>query len=257
MKIDYKYNNIFKDDVKYFEKNGFPSDVFSRLSRGVSPILSIENLKLYNALYAGHHITKLRKIIPWCEKYVNTTNKYSIVDWASGQGIASSMIIDELVRKNKLNSISRIFLIEPSEFAIKRAKEILINQIQSYGETAPEIITIQKYFNAIQASDFYNNNSNEFLHLFSNAFDTDTTSTLRIMKIIQDLSNNCFIASTSPNYQQTTMAYLKIRAFISRLNARILSNEQGFESGWIYRVKGNYWGLMNISYNQLILEVGK
>ena len=257
MKINYNYQNIFNEDVNYFIRKGFPSDVFSRLSRGIEPIMSAESLRLYNALYAGHHITKLKKIIPNCSKYVSPTRNHAIIDWACGQGIASSMMLDELYRKNKLNNIKQIYLIEPSRVAIERAREILIKQIENFGLKVPEIVLINNYFHEVKLNDFNIDRLSKCLHLFSNAIDTDINSTFHIMKIIKDLSNQCLIASTSPNYHQTTAAYLKIRTSLSSLNSNVVLNEQGFEPGWIYRVKDNYWGFMNISYNQLMLEVVK
>ena len=75
MSINYAYHQLFMDDVNHYIQNGFPTNSFSILGRGVKPIESNESLRLYNALYGGHHIAKFKMLLPHCSKFINHGKK--------------------------------------------------------------------------------------------------------------------------------------------------------------------------------------
>jgi len=255
MNINFSYKQIFMNDVNHYIDHGFPSDSFTRLYRGVKPIESADSLRLYNALYGGHHIAKFKMVLPFCLKFVNANKKYSIVDWACGQGLASSMLIDSLNYYGKLYLIDKIYLIEPSSVAVDRALNILQSQFDNYGVSRPDIVIKKQYFNETKIEDLNSKKHNYFIHLFSNALDTNVQSTEHIMSIIKNLKNNSLIAATSPNYGNTELAYLKMKKYLNITNVEHISNNSGYTSAKVYMVKYGRWSISNIAYNQCILRV--
>ena len=180
---DYFYNSLYITDVNYFKKVGFPINTFGRLNRGITPIKTEKDLRLYNALYAGHHIAKNKQILSYCSNFIQNGEKFTIVDWACGQALASSMLIDYLKLNGNLGAIDNIILIEPSNHALIRAKDILDTQLEGFGKKI-NIIMINKFYDELVLSDIAINNHNKYLHMFSNALDTQILSVDHIMKII-------------------------------------------------------------------------
>jgi len=251
---DYFYNSLYITDVNYFKKIGFPINAFRRLNRGITPIKTEKDLRLYNALYAGHHIAKNKKILSHCSNFIQNGEKFTVVDWACGQALASSMLMDYMALNGNLRSLENIILIEPSNYALKRAKNILDNQLESFGKKI-NIIMINKFFHELDLSDITIYNQNKYLHLFSNALDTQISSVDHIMKIICTIKKSSLIASTSPNYTNTESAYKNMTNFLSTSSAEIISNMAGYIGSNIYHLKLNQWMYSKISYNQLIVEL--
>ena len=255
MNTDYYYQNLYFDDVNHFISNGFPLDTFHRLGRGIKPIGSVESLKLYNALYAGHHIAKFKVILPFCSNYMKKDTKYTIVDWACGQGLATSMLIDYLKSLNMLGSIENVILIEPSYLATNRAVEILNKQLYQSHLSNSNIFTVNKRFEYVDSSDIRINQKSNYIHLFSNALDTNIESINNVMRIIKKVEKSSLIAATSPNYPLTVNAYKKMKDYLFETNIEDISNNTGVVRGMIYLLKYRGWSHYNISYNQSIIEL--
>jgi len=254
MSINYAYHQLFMDDVNHYIQSGFPNNPFALLGRGVKPIGSNQLLRLYNAMYGGHHIAKFKMVLPHCSKFINHGNKYDIVDWACGQGLASSMLIDYLHSMNKLDQVNSIYLFEPSSIATNRAIELLKIQFEQYGSILPDIIVKNKFFSETQITDI-EPQTNNFIHLFSNALDTNVDSTRHIMSIIKNLEKPSLIAATSPNYGMTQLAYQKMKNYFQIRNIVEISNNSGYTSAMIYLLKYRKWTMSNIAYNQNVVEV--
>jgi len=257
MNINYAYHQLYMNDVNHYIQSGFPINAFAILGRGVKPIDSSESLRLYNAMYAGHHIAKFKMILPHCSKFINNGKKYSIVDWACGQGLASSMLIDYLHSLKKLDQIDCIYLIEPSSYATNRAINLIKLQFEQYGSTTPYIIVKNKFFNETKIVDISTQTRNHFIHLFSNALDTNVDSTTHIMSIIKNLKTPSLIAATSPNYGMTQLAYQKMKNYFCIVNTDEISNHCGYTREIIYLLKHKKWLMSNIAFNQNVIKVNK
>ena len=256
MNINYAYHQLFMDDVNHYIQNGFPNNAFSVLGRGITPINSNESLRLYNAMYGGHHIAKFKMVLPHCSKFINNGKRYSIIDWACGQALASSMLIDYTHSIHKLDQIDHIYLFEPSSLATNKATYLLKLQFDQYGLTPPDIIVKNKFFNETQIVDFKAQTRNPFIHLFSNALDINVGSTTHVMSIIKDLKNPSLIAATYPNYGMTQLAYQKMKNhFHIDNNIEQISNHSGYTQAMIYLLKYKKWSMSNIAYNQNVIKV--
>ena len=255
MNTDYYYQSLYLEDVNHFISNGFPLDTFHRLGRGIKPIGSVESLRLYNALYAGHHIAKFKVILPFCSNYMKKDTRYTVVDWGCGQGLAASMLIDYLKSLNMLGSIENVILIEPSYLATNRAVEILNKQLYQSHLSNSNIFTVNKRFEYVDSSDIRIHQKSNYIHLFSNALDTNIESINNVMRIIKNIEKSSLIAATSPNYPLTVDAYQKMKDYLLETNIEEISNDTGIVTGMIYLLKYRRWSHYNISYNQSIIKL--
>ncbi len=184
------------------------------LERGVAIYNNENQLDAYLAAYAVMHLQKLNilfKNLPY-----NVLNqKFNIVDWGCGQGIATLTLLEFMKYYNiSFDNIEQIILIEPSEVALKRA----ILHIKYFYPNA----NIKRYntvFNSFEKENLSIENNNTVLHLFSNVLDLKHIDLKRLYKIISFLKNHSYVLMTSPSYVR---ARSQLDNFISLFNDKKL-----------------------------------
>lgn len=81
-----------------------------------------DELNAYVAAYGEMHIVKCKAALQNFPFENFDVYPYEIFDWGCGQGLATLTLLNMLQERGKLLRLKRIYLIEPSEFALKRAE---------------------------------------------------------------------------------------------------------------------------------------
>ena len=153
-------------------------ELHKSLLRGVK-ILEAENeLHAYMLFYGKMHYEKLRSSFHFLPQLI-FKNRVSIIDWGCGQGMASMSLKDYLNLNNIECNISNVILIEPSEFALKRAS---LHVRKYFGNI--NISTLKKDLDTLIDNDFEQNLGTK-IHLFSNILDVELFSLTNLIKLVK------------------------------------------------------------------------
>jgi hypothetical protein len=209
-------------------------DIFYSLQRGVS-ILSEENqLLAYMNSYGNMHYAKLKSAFLDLEPIVNQ-NKYELIDWGCGQGIASICFIEHFSRSNISKLLSSSTLIEPSVIALKRAALHLKKYTNS-----TEIITINKTLDLLQLDDIKTSSSSIKVQLFSNILDIDFFNMHNLLDLIKnkfETKNIFIIASPYISDQKTQRIDDFVDSFQQYQNFKLLTTKTERKGQW----QGTNW----------------
>ena len=104
-----------------------------------------------------------------------------IYDWGCGQGTATICLLDYLAEKHIAPNIKEVYLIEPSEAAVKRASEVILCYDSSY-----KVTPIIHDFDSLTTEDFQINNTRK-IHLFSNILDVEAFDLAQFIHLFQQL----------------------------------------------------------------------
>jgi len=161
----YKIRTVSKD---YIMGIGNPDSLHYQLNQGVIVIEEEDLLYKYLFNYGKMHKAKLYSSFDSVIPQLNNIT-INIIDWACGQALATSLLID-YIKENGLNiDISDIILIEPSSLALSRG----MLHIDILKENKIDIKAVNKDIDSLEISDLIINNSNTTLHLFSNILDIE------------------------------------------------------------------------------------
>lgn len=199
------------DELLIKDKNQ-RNKIYENLKRGTEVILDENLLNMYLFSFGKMHKAKLD------EAFLSIQNKIcelseqevEIYDWGCGQGTATICFLDYLKKNNiTYKKIVSLNLIEPSELAIKRAKEVIEIINSDY-----KVKIINKDFNELMLCDFEKSN-NIKIHLFSNILDVEDIDLVKFTHLFQQSFNadNLFIC-VGPYYINSR----RISDFITAIN---------------------------------------
>lgn len=157
-----------------------------KISNGIGILETSEEGITYMASYSDMHVIKLNLAFTSLFNKEDFNNKTAeIIDWGSGQALASCVLID-FIRANDINlDLVDFTLIEPSSMALQRGIEHIEALYQN--KSKPQILLknenadIQLSFGKTKSS------KNIKIHLFSNLLDIDR---LDLNKIYQNVTSN-------------------------------------------------------------------
>jgi len=135
------------------------SKIRGELLRGVKIIDNEKQLYAYMTLYGKKHHLKLQAAFKLVK---HLPEKYNIIDWGCGQGLASMVFLDTY----GINSVQKILLNEPSELALSRASLHL-----SRYSGVRKITTVNKTIGDLNLEDINTLNHHPTMNLFSNILD--------------------------------------------------------------------------------------
>lgn len=141
-------------------------NIFTSLERGVGILTNEDQLLAYIFSYGRMHFEKLDSAFEGLNKYI--IKNIEIMDWGCGQGLATIRLLEKIRSESIEVNVSNIYLIEPSERALKRAAL----HTTKFRKDIP-IITINSDLDSIEENDFVTDRSNLKVHLFSNILDID------------------------------------------------------------------------------------
>ena len=193
----YAIENINFDKIRQvaFDNGGTPG-LFTQLNRGLKIIDSVPLLYQYMISYGSMHKAKLydayEMIVPSLKgKTIN------IVDWGSGQALASSLFIDYIKENTLPLGIEHISLIEPSQLALSRG----LLHIDVLNSQHSSVTAIHKDLDCLTNEDLVIDNTHPTLHLFSNILDVESFKLDNIFfkKISSNFKNDNYFVCVSPN----------------------------------------------------------
>ena len=187
------YNKLsvnYINSLPYFRKD----ELRIKLNRGVAVLDSDEQMKQYIYSYGLMHQAKMEKAfekVPFSE-FAN--NKFEIIDWGCGQGLATICLFDELKKRNINHRIKRVTLVEPSVAAIERAKI----HVSAYLNNNVKIRSVNKYLDNINKNEIVSKNPIT-IHLFSNILDVNSFNLHLLYKnIVSNLEGCHYMFCVSP-----------------------------------------------------------
>ena len=170
------------------------TSLFNSINHGRQILTTEGMLDMYLYSYGKMHEAKLKYAF---SKMPGTFlrregSAVNIVDYGCGQGVASMCFKDYLRTKRKNVTINKITLIDPSEIALHRAKELCK---LFYPDT--NVVAINKDFDSLTRSDL-KAGSGCTVHLFSNVTDLDFDIDLLANKINTNLKGENWFVIVSP-----------------------------------------------------------
>lgn len=188
--------------------------LYEDLVHGTSVINDEPHLNKYLYSFGLMHKAKLDEAFSKIPQIHNLfSEEIEIYDWGCGQGVATICLLDYLRSYRIAHCIKRINLIDPSEAAISRTKEIL----SCYNECdGVEVRTVVKTFDELVPVEIISYNCRK-LHLFSNILDVasfDLPQFTQLFQITQAGGN--YIVSIGP----LNANYKRADWFIAALNPK-------------------------------------
>lgn len=152
----------------WLRKNfGRQNGIRETMDRGTAILPSVDHLNQYLWSYGPMIKSQWAEICTWMEMDSENSNKFCLIDYGCGQGLAGLLMFD-FFGCDLFKFTSSITLIEPSGVALVRAEAL-------YSSMAPsaEIYCVHKNFAILSAADLQSNKGTETIHLFSNVLDID------------------------------------------------------------------------------------
>ena len=168
---------------------GIDSDKRDELDRGR---LTIHRQDLLNQYLYSYGLMVQRQWLHTLPKTVDMLNdsqyqNLHIYDYGCGQGLATLLFLENLT---ELGSIDEVTLIEPSQIALQRARQII-----GCVQPEAEIHSIHKKIDDLNESDLQINPEKMNIHLFSNVLDIDSFDQFEVFnKILKDGGTHYVIA---------------------------------------------------------------
>lgn len=154
--------------------------LYNELKRGTDILDDEDHLNMYLRSFGKMHQAKLNTAY---KSYPNlgevVTGEVEVFDWGCGQGIATICLLDYIKKGRITPQIKRVYLVEPSVPAVKRAKDI----IKCINEDI-EVRVVNKVFDKLTDTDFDSNNLSK-IHLFSNILDVDLFDLPKFISLFQ------------------------------------------------------------------------
>lgn len=169
-------------------------------NHGRKELTTKDELNAYIAAYGEMHIVKCRAALqnfPFenLERYT-----YEIFDWGCGQGLATLTLLEMLRDRGLLSRLKKIWLIEPSECAIKRA-ESWVKQCIDF-DIDIDVVSINKYIPKDDNArmDEISCSSRISINLFSNILDIRSLSLLWLANKTSSLALTNYMVCIGPKF---------------------------------------------------------
>lgn len=154
--------------------------LFSQLKRGVEILDSEPLLNMYLFSYGKMHSAKLSFAFKHLPQNFIKEKDICIIDYGCGQGLGFICYADYLKKYGYHQNISKIILIEPSEFCIKRAG---LHAQQLFPDA--DLYCVCKTFNELKSSDLFVGANLPCLNILSNVLDMKSVNIEELAKTIK------------------------------------------------------------------------
>lgn len=161
-----------------------------------------DELNAYIAAYGEMHIVKCRAALQNFPFEDLGMFSYEIFDWGCGQGLATLTMLDMLQERGKLSRLQKIYLIEPSSYALRRAE----SWVKQNAGPGIEVIPLNTFIpNDINASiPEVACSSKISINLFSNILDIRSLSLAWLANKTSSLANTNYMVCIGPKFTQNT-----------------------------------------------------
>lgn len=245
------FENLCHSHIGFFkahlQQNFSYPDFSERTARAKNPLHRSEDLISYIALYGLAHYQRIRQVID----HVNIFSKLSasqsvnicIVDYGSGQGIATLALLDHLIASGQQVKNLKVILIEPSTQALKRA----IHWIQAKAKSADITVDINTYACTFDELDedflLTNTKDHQYIHLFNNILDMYATNKYNLNALCNKMKNKNaghFIIAVSPSFYTGNLGFAALHDLLDPkeiyLNGNGFVNVQEYQSS-TYKIR--------------------
>ena len=182
-----------------------------------------DELNAYIAAYGEMHIVKCRAALQNFPYDILNVYSYEIFDWGCGQGLATLTFLEMLQQRGNLSKLQRIYLIEPSSYALSRAT----NWVKLSVGPGIEVVAINKYIpNETNTSmPDVSCSSRISINLFSNILDIRTLSLLWLANKTSALASINYMICIGPKFSENNntrvidfCGYFKPEKYFSDIN---------------------------------------
>lgn len=199
------------------------------INHGIDLLKNEDELNCYLAAYGRMHEEKIHSALSTL-KNINeiTENKYQIIDWGCGQGLATLCFFDYIENNSTSQKPQKITFIEPSKTAITKAEKYIQSSFEKNN-----IVLIEKKINDVRLSDIEITEP-VTLNFFSNILDIESVDLEKLAELIKsNLKGEQYFVCVGPMNVTST----RIDTFAKLLNC---TEEQliGKENGKLKTTRG-------------------
>lgn len=150
---------------------GVRNELYNNMRHGTVKLDCEPELNAYMYAFGAMHNAKLKDAFSHLSTNFFNEREIDIIDYGCGQAMGCISYADYLRENNHTQNVRRITLIEPSYIALARAA---LHSSLLFPNA--EIVTINKGFDDLTASDIEVDTNIPTLHIFSNVLDMGSTS---------------------------------------------------------------------------------
>lgn len=199
------------------------------VNHGIELLKNEDELNCYLAAYGRMHEEKIHSALSTLKNIKEITeNNYQIIDWGSGQGLATICFFDYIKNGSTIQKPKKITFIEPSNTAITKAEKYIQSNFEKNN-----IALIEKKINDICISDIEITEPIT-LNFFSNILDIESVDLEKLAELIKsNLKGEQYFICVGPMNVTST----RIDTFAKLLNC---TEEQliGQENGKLKTTRG-------------------
>lgn len=216
--------------------------------RGTNILQTEEELNYYNLAYFKTHYLKLKDTLSQLPSMSFQNGSTTILDWGCGQGLGSLVFLEKF--HDKLNKENFIFLVEPSEKALHKASE---NLMQFFAYPAEKIIKVNSSFEKLDISKI--NIEGSIIHIMSNILDVNLNIKC-IFDLVQKHKNQKqFFICVSPNYPRARDRFKSFyKSAHEYFGAKVIHASSESIQGEIFYLSQNKFIKKNIPRIHMIIE---
>ena len=163
---------------------GVRNELYNDMCHGTVKLDSEPELNAYMFAFGAMHYAKLKDAFAHMSANFYNEKEIDIIDYGCGQAIGCISYADYLCENNYTQKVRRITLIEPSDIALARAA---LHSSLLFPNA--EIVTINKGFDDLTASDIEVDSNTPVLHIFSNVLDMGSTANYHGVFNLETLSH--------------------------------------------------------------------
>ena len=160
------------------------NELYNNMCHGTVKLDCEPELNAYMYAFGAMHNAKLRDAFSHLSTHFFDEKEIDIIDYGCGQAMGCISYADCLRENNHTQNVRRITLIEPSEIALARAA---LHSSLLFPNA--EIVTINKGFDDLTASDIEVDTNIPTLHIFSNVLDMGSTPNYNGVFNLETFSN--------------------------------------------------------------------
>lgn len=160
------------------------SEIYNSLNHGVELLDSDIKMKGYLYSFGKMHQAKIYRALSCIKPTVFEFNKFDIVDWGCGQGLATVCFFDYLKQHHLQNRVHKVTLIEPSPKALERA----VIHVEAYLDGDSKVCWVNKLLDDVSEADIKGDSPVTY-HFFSNILDINS---IDLKNLAEKVGNNVY-----------------------------------------------------------------
>lgn len=166
------FSEIRKTSTSFFTSlpEGVRNELYNNMCHGIVQLDCEPELNAYMYAFGAMHNAKLRDAFSHLSTNFFDEKEIDIIDYGCGQAMGCISYADCLRENDRTQNVRRITLVEPSYIALARAA---LHSSLLFPNA--EIVTINKGFDDLIASDIEVDTNIPTLHIFSNVLDMGST----------------------------------------------------------------------------------